>query len=107
MANAATVALAGNGTICFTSSVPTHLIVDVVGWLGDTGGLRVAAQTPQRLVDTRIGLGGVVGPVVKNGNVAVPSAGNGHAGHGHRREPVGRRLPDRLSRAAPGRPRAT
>ena len=57
VANLAVAGLDGSGQVCFTTNVPTHLVVDVVGWLGDTG-LRVQAQTPERVMDTRTGLGG-------------------------------------------------
>ena len=76
LANLAVTALDASGRACFTSSVTTDLIVDVVGWVGSTG-LRFAATTPQRLVDTRTGIGGVVGPVAANGSVAFPVPGAG------------------------------
>jgi hypothetical protein len=34
-----------------------HVIVDVEGWFGPTGS-RLVPQTPQRVVDTRVGRGG-------------------------------------------------
>jgi hypothetical protein len=76
LANLAVTALDGAGRACFTSSARTDLIVDAVAWLGDTG-LRFAATAPQRLVDTRVGIGGGLGPVGANGAIAfpVPNAG--------------------------------
>jgi hypothetical protein len=76
VANLAVARLDGAGRVCFTANVATHLVVDVVAWFGDTG-LRVRAQTPQRLVDTRTGQGGVAGPVAGGGvaQVAVPGSG--------------------------------
>ena len=37
VANLAVAGLDGSGQVCFTANVATHLVVDVVGWLGDTG----------------------------------------------------------------------
>jgi hypothetical protein len=75
VANLAVVALDGSGSLCVTPSVGAHVLVDVVGWLGaGAGGLRVQAQTPQRLMDTRTGLGGVAGPL-PNGGIAQTDAG--------------------------------
>jgi len=76
LANLAVTALDASGRACFSSSAMTNLIVDVVGWFGATG-LRFAATSPQRLVDTRNGLGGVVGPLPANGSVAFPIPGSG------------------------------
>ena len=77
VANLAVAGLDGSGRICFTTNVATHLVVDIVGWLGDTG-LRVRAQTPERVMDTRTGHGGVVGPRAsrrRGARIAVPGAG--------------------------------
>lgn len=55
VANSVTVAVSQRGTICASSNVPTHLVVDVVAAFRSTaefGGL-----TPSRLVETRIGPG--------------------------------------------------
>ena len=54
VANLAASAVGGDGTICVTTSVATHVVVDLEGWFGSTGGL-IAPQTPQRVVDTRSG----------------------------------------------------
>jgi hypothetical protein len=76
VANLAVAGLDGSGQVCFTANVATHLVVDVVGWLGDTG-LKVRAQTPERVMDTRTGHGGVVGPLPAGGvaQIPVPEAG--------------------------------
>lgn len=76
LANLAVTALDGSGRACFTSSVKTDLIVDAVAWLGDTG-LRFAATTPQRIVDTRTGIGGVVGPLAANAFMGFSVPGSG------------------------------
>lgn len=55
VANSVTVAVSQRGTICASSNVPTHLVVDVVAAFRSTaefGGL-----TPSRLVETRMGIG--------------------------------------------------
>ncbi len=76
VANLAVAGLDGSGQVCFTANVATHLVVDVVGWLGGSG-LRVRAQTPERVMDTRNGQGGVVGPLPTGGvaQIAVPGSG--------------------------------
>jgi hypothetical protein len=76
LANLAVTALDSAGRACFTSSTKTNLIVDVLGWFGATG-LRLQAQTPQRVVDTRNGIGGVVGPLPARGTVSTPVANLG------------------------------
>lgn len=53
-----------SGTVCISSLVDSHVVVDVNGWLAGTSGLRTT--NPFRAVDTRIGLGGV--PVAKIGD---------------------------------------
>ena len=50
VANLAMVGL-GNGAICLASSVPVHLVADLMGWFLGTTDYRGAA--PTRLVDTR------------------------------------------------------
>ena len=49
--------MAGDGTICVYTSTAMDIVVDLEGWFGSTGALLVP-QTPQRIVDTRAGLGG-------------------------------------------------
>ena len=76
LANLAVTALDSAGRACFTVSTKTDLIVDVLGWFGATG-LRLQAQTPQRVVDTRGGIGGVIGPLAARGTVSLPVANQG------------------------------
>ncbi len=56
-----------------------QVIVDVVGWYADssvtTPGSRLNTVNPQRILDTRLGTGGVTGPVGKDGDIAVQVAG--------------------------------
>jgi hypothetical protein len=76
VANAAISGVDGAGRICLKSSSPTPVIVDILGWFG-AAGQRVQAQTPQRLVDTRNGQGGVRGPLPAGGIVNFPVPGTG------------------------------
>ena len=54
VANLAVVRPAADGTVCFIANASTHLVLDVVGWWGDSGD-RFSASTPQRLLDSRDG----------------------------------------------------
>lgn len=51
-ANQTVVALDGTGDLCIFSSVTTHVIADLAGWYGSSGGA-FKAVTPLRLIDTR------------------------------------------------------
>ena len=56
-ANLAMVKLPANGHVCFTSFVPTHLIVDVAGWFSpqtQATGDGYVTVTPNRVLDTRL-----------------------------------------------------
>ena len=55
IANAAVLAVDGNGEICFESFAPAHLIADLNGWFAPGAGFE--PRTPQRLFDSRSGLG--------------------------------------------------
>ncbi len=55
-ANLAMVMLPDSGQVCFTSFVPTHLIVDVAGWFSPTSqgaGQGYVTVDPVRVLDTR------------------------------------------------------
>jgi hypothetical protein len=62
--------VAGDGTICVYTSTAMDIVVDLEGWFGSTGAL-LAPQTPQRIVDTRSGLGG--GRLGAGATVTVPA----------------------------------
>jgi hypothetical protein len=65
-ANSAIVPVAADGTICLTSNVTSHVIVDITGWFGERGAQRFVPLTPIRLADTRqthTTLNGGAGPV--------------------------------------------
>ena len=55
VANAVTVALSERGTVCASSNVSTHLVVDVVTAFRST--TEFAGLAPSRLVETRVGPG--------------------------------------------------
>ena len=55
-ANLAMVMIPDSGQVCFTSFVPTHLIVDVAGWFSPTSqgiGDGYVTVDPVRVLDTR------------------------------------------------------
>lgn len=53
VANAVLSAVSGSGEVCFHSSVPAHLVVDLNGWYAT--GSTFTSVTPARVVDTRPG----------------------------------------------------
>jgi len=54
----------GAGEICLYSNVGTDLVVDVAGWFDrDAAGDALVSVTPQRIVDTRKGLGATASPL--------------------------------------------
>ena len=66
-ANSAIVPTAANGTICLTSNVNSHVIIDITGWFGAQGGQLFVPISPIRLADTRQAhptLNGGAGPVM-------------------------------------------
>ena len=66
-ANSAIVPTAADGTICLTSNVTSHVLVDITGWFGERGGQQFVPISPIRLADTRQGhptLNGGAGPVM-------------------------------------------
>ena len=70
VANAVIAPVSANGTICFHSLAPTHLIVDVNGWFAS--GSSFTSVTPSRVFDTRPGNSGirpVASTKVSGGNI--------------------------------------
>ena len=66
-ANSAIVPTAADGTICLTSNVTSHVIVDITGWFGDRSGQQFVPINPVRLADTRQAhpeLNGGSGPIM-------------------------------------------
>jgi uncharacterized protein YkwD len=65
-ANSAIVPTAADGTICLTSNVTSHVIVDITGWFGKGAGQQFVPINSIRLTDTRQAhpiLNGGAGPV--------------------------------------------
>ena len=61
--NLAIVALNGSGQASFFNNAGSiHLIVDVVGYFRGASGAQMTPVVPARILDSRNGLGGVVGP---------------------------------------------
>jgi hypothetical protein len=58
-ASAVIVTVSATGSVCVASSVPTNVIVDLMGWFG----VDAAPVTPQRLLDTRSGIGTAARPM--------------------------------------------
>ncbi|MGD9705279.1 MAG: SpoIID/LytB domain-containing protein [Acidimicrobiia bacterium] len=48
------VSLGPDGRVCLYTSVPTDIVVDVMGWFKPTGGSKYLPETPERLLDTRL-----------------------------------------------------
>jgi hypothetical protein len=57
-------------SVCFFSSVPTHLIIDSAGWFGTSGGT-LHPVIPNRVLDTRNGIGGWTGRVGKGQTIDI------------------------------------
>lgn len=74
---------AGGKVSLFNSAGSTHLVADVIGYFSGSGGAFVPVS-PQRLVDSRDGTGGILGQLSEGGSVVAPLATGspvpGHAG---------------------------
>lgn len=76
-ANLVLAKVGANGQVSmFNSAGSTHLVADVVGYFSSQGGTFVPV-TPSRLVDTRDGTGGVVGPIGQGSSFTAMLAGGG------------------------------
>ncbi len=81
IANLAVVPVSAAGSISVFTENGAHLVVDVVGWFGsDPNALAVprglfVPLDPQRLLDTRNGIGAPDAPVAAGGTVAFEAAG--------------------------------
>jgi len=58
VANSAIVALSPQGEVCVYTYSAAEVLVDITGWLGQSGGSRMVPVGPTRTADTRTGLGG-------------------------------------------------
>ena len=70
VANQVTVGAASKGRVCVKTTAAAHLIADASGWYASDGAALVAAR-PVRVLDTRLGAGGVHGPLAVNDVVAI------------------------------------
>jgi hypothetical protein len=59
VANTTIAAVSGAGQLCVWTFAESDVLVDVTGWLGPRGTSRLTPIGPRRVVDTRVGLGGV------------------------------------------------
>ena len=80
-ANSVIVPTAADGTICLTSNVTSHVVVDITGWFGDRGGEQFIPLTPIRITDTRqshpdLNGGGGAGMVSPGRTLKIQVAGN-------------------------------
>jgi hypothetical protein len=65
----------GGSVSMFNSAGSSHLVVDVFGYFAPGRGATFRPAGPRRLVDSRIGLGGVSGPLPARSTVQLPVAG--------------------------------
>ena len=64
IAGEAAIPVAADGTVCVFASAPVGVIVDLIGtYADDPAGLRFQAAVPVRVLDTRDGTGGWLGPL--------------------------------------------
>lgn len=78
VANLATVKVGSGGQICLFTLARTHVIVDIAGWYGPAGGSAGAtfeSLAPDRILDSRVGLGTANQPIPANGEITVVAAG--------------------------------
>ncbi len=75
-ANHVVVGLDQDGEVCLWNSAAVDVVIDVEGWFGGQldSGARFRPLAGTRVVDTRIGTGGVTGPVTANSTVSFDPA---------------------------------
>jgi SpoIID/LytB domain protein len=71
------VALSASGEVCIYVSNPMEIVVDLSGWFGSGATTEFHSIAPIRVVDTRTGLGGRIGPVSATAAQAFTLAGVG------------------------------
>ena len=82
-ANSVIVPTAADGTVCLTSNVTSHVIVDITGWFGESTGQKFVPIRPLRLTDTRQthpGLNGGNGPIMLAPGKTLKVKAAGHRG---------------------------
>ena len=75
--NLVTVALSAAGTACLYSSASVHLLADVASWFGEGGSSGLVELSPQRILDTRNGVGAPLAKVGANGVLTLQLVGRG------------------------------
>jgi len=78
VANGVIAPVGTNGKTCIYSSAGSDVVVDIAGWFGGpagTGAPGYVSAVPQRLVDTREGTGGRLGPVSDGSPLVIGIAG--------------------------------
>jgi hypothetical protein len=68
---------AGGKVTIFNAAGSTDVIVDVGGWYSDWARAPYAPVEPARILDTRLGVGGMAGPLAAGTEVSVQVAGQG------------------------------
>lgn len=76
VANGVIAPVSSIGTVCIYSLVRTDIVVDLAGWFPGSGFTSATPQftsaTPQRIVDTRDGTGGLIGKLSPSNVLIVP-----------------------------------
>ena len=98
VANSVIAPVSASGSVCFFSSAPTHLVVDVNGWFA--AGAGYSALSPLRVFDTRPGTADGLRVVPKVGRSRRTTASDRRAVHVARPSETGRAVhagrPDQL-----------
>jgi hypothetical protein len=79
VANLTQVRLASDGSVCLFSSRAAHLVVDLSGFMADSGD-QYRPVDPNRLLDTRLGVGAPVAKVGPSGELALDLSASAPAG---------------------------
>jgi hypothetical protein len=77
VANSVIAPVGASGKVCFYTDQSSHLLVDISGWFaGDgAGGPTFVGATPNRVLDTRNGIGGPKVRIPAGGTISVPLGG--------------------------------
>jgi hypothetical protein len=77
VANSVIAPVGASGKVCFYTNQSSHLLVDISGWFAGDGGAGPAfvGATPNRVLDTRNGIGGPKVRIPAGGTISVPLAG--------------------------------
>jgi hypothetical protein len=75
IANLVIAKVGAGGTVCITSQSTTHVVADMNGWF--PAGAPYNSVTPERLLDTRSGVGAPVGPLAAETTLTLQVTGAG------------------------------